>query len=283
MESGDDLCQARHRGHAKPPLARHAVVQLRLVEAAHAEHPFDRLPIPTESEDTGLSESYRDDLEIKLRRGARVDAELVQAGLAPLLQRRKIEKRVFDRPLELVGEGAGEKDDGGVGLDTLHGCRRRSVGLRPPHEIQHLRLEGIGLSHALTIARNCVPNGPQDLEGEARQHVRRVRPGPGGEAGHHRSRYQFPSCRRVGPEDQTRHEGQARAVLSWPYYYGIQPTGTYPDQPVIKEWYYDGATTGLLLNGLKLVPQPVAEPPRPAGDRTGLSQLRSLEPRTSSE
>jgi hypothetical protein len=42
----------------------------------------------------------------------------------------------------------------------------------------------------------------------------------------------------------------------WPYYYGIQhgiqPTGTYPDQPFIREWYYDGATTGLLINGLKV-------------------------------
>ena len=49
----------------------------------------------------------------------------------------------------------------------------------------------------------------------------------------------------------------------WPYYYGIQPTGTYPDQPFIKELYYNGATTGLLLNGLKPVPlpEPIPTPP----------------------
>jgi hypothetical protein len=35
----------------------------------------------------------------------------------------------------------------------------------------------------------------------------------------------------------------------WPYYYGIQP-GRYPDQPFVKELYYDGAATQLLLNGL---------------------------------
>jgi hypothetical protein len=42
----------------------------------------------------------------------------------------------------------------------------------------------------------------------------------------------------------------------WPYYYGIQPTGRYPDQPFIREWQYDGATTGILLNGLTRVPEP---------------------------
>jgi hypothetical protein len=39
----------------------------------------------------------------------------------------------------------------------------------------------------------------------------------------------------------------------WPYYYGIQP-GRYPDQPFVKELYYDGAATQLLLNGLTPVP-----------------------------
>jgi FecR-like protein len=42
----------------------------------------------------------------------------------------------------------------------------------------------------------------------------------------------------------------------WPYYYGIQPTGRYPDQPFVREWQYDGATTGILLNGLTRVPTP---------------------------
>jgi hypothetical protein len=49
----------------------------------------------------------------------------------------------------------------------------------------------------------------------------------------------------------------------WPYYCGIQLTGTYSDQPFIKELYYNGATTGLLLNGLKPVPlpEPIPTPP----------------------
>jgi hypothetical protein len=48
----------------------------------------------------------------------------------------------------------------------------------------------------------------------------------------------------------------------WPKYYGIQPTGIYPDQPFIKEQFYDGATTQILLNGLTKVPVPKPhEPP----------------------
>lgn len=47
----------------------------------------------------------------------------------------------------------------------------------------------------------------------------------------------------------------------YPKYYGIQPTGPYPDQPFIREWYYDGAATQLLLQGAKPVPPP--QPPQP--------------------
>ena len=147
METGDNLRQARHRGQVKPPLACHAVVELCLVESAHAEHPFDRLPLPAEAKGTAVSEGYRDHLKIKLRCRAEIDADLVQASLMPLLKRRKIEKRVFDRPFYLVGKGAGEKDDGGMGLDALYGCRRRRVGVGAPHEIQDLSLTGIGPSH----------------------------------------------------------------------------------------------------------------------------------------
>ena len=59
--------------------------------------------------------------------------------------------------------------------------------------------------------------------------------------------------------------GEAVKGKPWPYYYGIQPTGTYPDQPFIRELYYDAAT-------LKLVRVPVPEPPRiPTNIPTNLS------------
>jgi hypothetical protein len=53
----------------------------------------------------------------------------------------------------------------------------------------------------------------------------------------------------------------ARKAQRYPFHYGIQPTGRYPDEPFIKELYYDGATTDLLLSGAKLVPIPRPEPP----------------------
>ena len=33
---------------------------------------------------------------------------------------------------------------------------------------------------------------------------------------------------------------------AWPFYYGIQPTGRYPDEPFVKELYYDGANPIIL-------------------------------------
>ena len=48
----------------------------------------------------------------------------------------------------------------------------------------------------------------------------------------------------------------------YPFHYGIHPTGGYPDQPFIRELYYDTAATDPLLSGAKPVPIPAPEPPR---------------------
>lgn len=39
---------------------------------------------------------------------------------------------------------------------------------------------------------------------------------------------------------------------SWPFYYGVQPTGLYPDEPFVKQHYFDGPFTGRLTR----VPEP---------------------------
>ena len=49
----------------------------------------------------------------------------------------------------------------------------------------------------------------------------------------------------------------------WPYYYGIQPSGSYPDQPFIKELHYNGAAGDIARGSLKQVPLPEIAPPRP--------------------
>jgi FecR-like protein len=53
--------------------------------------------------------------------------------------------------------------------------------------------------------------------------------------------------------------GNTQKVKSngWPFYYGIQPTGRYPDQPFIRELYYDGPFTGRLTR----VPEPKVHVP----------------------
>jgi hypothetical protein len=42
----------------------------------------------------------------------------------------------------------------------------------------------------------------------------------------------------------------------WPYYYGIQPAGRYPDQPFVRELYYDGAFGDRARAGLRRVQVP---------------------------
>ncbi len=49
----------------------------------------------------------------------------------------------------------------------------------------------------------------------------------------------------------------------WPYYYGIQPTGRYPDQPFIRELYYSGAFGDVARNSLRAVPVPTIAAPVP--------------------
>jgi hypothetical protein len=55
----------------------------------------------------------------------------------------------------------------------------------------------------------------------------------------------------------------------WPYYYGIQPAGSNPDQPFVRQWYYSGAPTGLILNGATRVPSPPPPPPPPTDFNSG--------------
>jgi hypothetical protein len=61
---------------------------------------------------------------------------------------------------------------------------------------------------------------------------------------------------------KTQFAGQAvtKKGKRWPYYYGIQPTGSYPDQPFIRELYYSGAAGDIAKAGLRAVPVPVVTP-----------------------
>jgi hypothetical protein len=65
----------------------------------------------------------------------------------------------------------------------------------------------------------------------------------------------------ISGQKAVKFAGKTGKGQKWPFYYGIQPAGPYPDQPFVKEQFYDGATTQILLNGLTKVPEPVVPPP----------------------
>jgi hypothetical protein len=73
---------------------------------------------------------------------------------------------------------------------------------------------------------------------------------------------------------KTKLAGQPVKGKPWPKYYGIQPTGIYPDQPFVREWQYSNASTGLILSGATPVPIDIPKPPRPPQEPPGLTNLR---------
>jgi hypothetical protein len=105
MEPGDLTAEQSHSRKAWPSLRCHAVIKAFLIEAAHDEHPFHRLPSPTDLEDSVFSVCYRNDLKIEFMRRAAVYLAL-EAGGAALFERPEIEKRVF---IDLVGPEAREE------------------------------------------------------------------------------------------------------------------------------------------------------------------------------
>ena len=139
----------------KPPLGGHAVEKRLLRESAHDEHPFHGPAASAQPQSAVGLFAYRHHFEVKLRRRPGIDAQLVEAGLVALLQRREVEKRVFHRPFHLVRERPGQKHVGSMRLDTLNGCRRGNVRFALHHVFQHLGLSQIGLpclvNHAVTI------------------------------------------------------------------------------------------------------------------------------------
>ncbi len=105
MKVGDHLCKLRHDRERQAPLLRHAVVELRLVEPAHDECPLNGVALASKAKSTAFADNYRNHIEIKLTCGTSVDGKLVEERATPFLERRKVEKRVFDGALDLVGVG----------------------------------------------------------------------------------------------------------------------------------------------------------------------------------
>ena len=140
VEPGNLLPEGSHGREGKPPLCCHAVIEARLLEAAHDQHPFRRLSLPTEVKSAVASARYGHNVEVKVGRRAAVQRELLKASGVALFQRRKVEERVFDRPLDLVGKFARQEHERCMGLNLPHLSGDWPIGLRPAHELQYLVL-----------------------------------------------------------------------------------------------------------------------------------------------
>ena len=124
------------------------------IEAAHAHGIVDGRAIAAEREPAGRLAGDGDDVEVDVGRRALVQLDLARAGPAPLLQRREVHERIAHRALDLVGEIAGEDDDGAMGVDPLNvdvgRIADRSVGLG----IEKERENGLLISvHFLAVHR----------------------------------------------------------------------------------------------------------------------------------
>ena len=153
MKGGDRRCQRTHRRNLETPLDGHALIEVRLIELAHAQRPFDRLSRAPKPEKPVGREGYGHKVKIEVRCGSPVDAKLIETGLVPKRHSRKIEKRVFHRAFHFVGEGPRQKNARGVGVDALNGCRAIGIGSRQSHETQHFLLVVFALCHDVNHVR----------------------------------------------------------------------------------------------------------------------------------
>ena len=94
-----------------------------LIEARHLDGPFDRRTVAVDLKSV-QSERDRYDAAVKRGRGAPVDRELLLARVLALIERRVVEVRQTDRPLDLQDAVAFQEHDGGMRVDALEVASR---------------------------------------------------------------------------------------------------------------------------------------------------------------
>ena len=83
VKGGDRARERTHRRNLETPLDGHAVIEVRLIESAHAERPFDHLSRAPKQQKPVGREGYGHEIEIEIRRRPSIDAKLVLTGLVP--------------------------------------------------------------------------------------------------------------------------------------------------------------------------------------------------------
>ncbi len=121
VEPCDGLPERRHQADVQRASRREPVQQRLLIEPAHADQPLDGLAMSAEGELAVGLPGDGHHIEVQLRGGAPVQAQLLLAHGAPAFHGREVEVVVADGPLHLPRTIAGEEDDGRVGFDRVDG------------------------------------------------------------------------------------------------------------------------------------------------------------------
>ncbi len=108
---------------------------LALVETTHLDDPFDRLAFSVNHEPAICLACYRVRAAVNRRGVSAIDCDLGFTRGPPAPKGGKIEERKAHRALDLERPLAGQKNRGGVGVDTLD--RRATMGGRIAQEVDH--------------------------------------------------------------------------------------------------------------------------------------------------
>ncbi len=117
----DSLPERRHQADIQRASRREAVQQRLLIEATHANQPLDGLAMSTERKFAVGLPGDGHHIEVQLRGGAPVQAQLILAHGTPAFDGREVEVVVADGPFHLPRAIAGEEHDGGVRVDPIDG------------------------------------------------------------------------------------------------------------------------------------------------------------------
>jgi hypothetical protein len=156
VEARDARSQIVDVGGAQLAAARQPVPQVRVVERAHLHRDIEHRAASVELRPRQAARDL-DDVEVKVRGEAPVQAQLFGARASTQGQRRLVEERGGDRLLQLVGMAAEQQHMRDVGLEVP---RRGGTGRRPlrgtaSHQPQLLGRRQLGLARG---------SGSQDID-----------------------------------------------------------------------------------------------------------------------
>ncbi len=160
VKSDDSIGAFAHHHRGESTLLCQAIEEAGLIEAPHDHDRIEESTLAFEAEAAAGPAPDGASLEIKGGRGAPVQHQLGGASGRALLHRGEIEIAVAHGPLQLVGEAAGKKDNGDMGLDALDGFGFSAIAGRILQEGDGLGLIIQDHRGPQSIARPISPRNP---------------------------------------------------------------------------------------------------------------------------